>query len=353
MKKDLLKIISDSNTIHRVKIRWDRVRTGRLSLYLEHVHENRRERLRLGIMLTLDPSSLAQDTEAVRLAMARRDEAEKSIIDGRGFVSPGRYIMFSEFAARVCAEKKAKNREGYEIAMIHFARLFRDLPLASVGRTEVTKYRLSLANLSPNTRNHYIAAMRHIWDRAIQEGLTTSNPWIGIKKEKTNTQREFLTLAELEAVMAAECDYQAVKNAFLFSCFTGLRWGDIVKLRGSQIRDGYLYYTQSKTGSHERVMLPDVALSLAPRDRFDLPSYGVVREHLKRLICHAGIEKHITFHCARHTFATLQITLGTDIYVVSKLLGHSNVQVTQVYAKLVDQRKDEAMERLGDVLRKK
>jgi site-specific recombinase XerD len=67
---------------------------------------------------------------------------------------------------------------------------------------------------------------------------------------------------------------------------------------------------------------------------------------LQQWVMRAGISKTITFHCARHTYATLQLTLGTDIYTVSKLLGHKDLKTTQVYAKIIDDKKKEAANKI-------
>ena len=74
----------------------------------------------------------------------------------------------------------------------------------------------------------------------------------------------------------------------------------------------------------------------------DLPDPSWISKPLKRWIISAGITRKITFHCFRHTFATLQLTNGTDIYTVSKMLGHTNVKTTQIYAKVVDGKKQQA-----------
>ena len=68
--------------------------------------------------------------------------------------------------------------------------------------------------------------------------------------------------------------------------------------------------------------------------------------NISKWVAKAGIDKHITFHCARHTFATMLLTLGTDLYTVSKLLGHRQIQTTQIYAKIVDEKRRDAVRRI-------
>jgi len=177
------------------------------------------------------------------------------------------------------------------------------------------------------------------------------NPFADIHVKKVSVDRQFLTQDEIRKIEALPSS--EIRNAFLFSCYTGLRWGDVKALQMSDIREGYLYYQMKKTGSYERVLLPSAVFTLLRYDdglAFRLPGHRRMMKHLDKLISDAGIEKHITFHCARHTFATLCLTLGIDIYTVSKLLGHADVRVTQTYARLVDAKKDQAMRILDDAL---
>ena len=146
-----------------------------------------------------------------------------------------------------------------------------------------------------------------------------------------------------------------VKRAALFSALTGLRHSDIQKLTWAEIEEfngGYrLNFTQQKTKGVEYMPISKQAYQLCGERKDDellvfagLPDPSWISKPLERWIKQAGITKHITFHCARHTFATLQLASGTDIYTVSKLLGHTNVKTTQIYAKVVDEKKEKATE---------
>jgi integrase len=162
-----------------------------------------------------------------------------------------------------------------------------------------------------------------------------------------------LTVEELNTLAATPCDRDILKRAALFSALTGLRHCDIQKLRwkeismdGSQVR---LHFTQQKTKGVEYTPISEQALILCGEpgkpEHFvfeDLPDPSWISRPLKQWIEAAGIKKNITFHCFRHTFATLQLSGGTDIYTVSKMLGHTNVKTTQIYAKVVDEKKNKA-----------
>jgi len=121
-------------------------------------------------------------------------------------------------------------------------------------------------------------------------------------------------------------------------------------IQGAEIR-----ISQKKTGDHVSIPLSEQALAILPErvssrgtDRvFSFPTRDdVYNDRLQRWVRTVGITKHITSHVARHTFATLLITQGNDLYAVQHLLGHRDIKVTQIYAKLVDQRKVDAIKSL-------
>ena len=154
-----------------------------------------------------------------------------------------------------------------------------------------------------------------------------------------------------------------LKQAALFAALTGLRYCDLRQLRWSSVHYGeevgyQLRFRQQKTGSVETMPLSEAAYGLL-RERpaedtllfagLPLALGNSANAYIKAWVKAAGIEKHITFHCFRHSFATLQLTLGVDIYTVSKLLGHKEVKTTQIYGRIVDEKKRSAAERLGAV----
>ena len=147
---------------------------------------------------------------------------------------------------------------------------------------------------------------------------------------------------------------QKLKRAALFSALTGLRHSDIQKLTWGEIQkegDSYrLHFTQQKTKGVEYMPISEQAYQLCGEPKEpnqlvfeDLPDPAWISKPLQRWIKAAGISKKITFHCFRHTYATLQLAGGTDLYTVSKMLGHTDVKTTQIYAKIVDEKKNQAV----------
>ena len=163
-----------------------------------------------------------------------------------------------------------------------------------------------------------------------------------------SARREYLSLEELNILAKTPCD-DILKRAALFSALTGMRHSDIQKLKWSEVEEyngGYrLNFTQQKTKGVEYMPISPQAYKLCGERKKDgLPDPSWISRPLERWVKASGITKHITFHCFRHTYATLQLANGTDIYTVSKMLGHTNVKTTQIYAKVIDKKKDEATE---------
>ncbi len=209
--------------------------------------------------------------------------------------------------------------------------------------------------LSQNAAHSYFNKFRAAINQAFNEKLIQENPLKGVRAIKAGeTHREYLTLEELNLLAKSECDPPVLKRLALFSALTGLRWSDITSLTWGQVQysksDGYLLqFTQKKTKGVEYNPISDQAAQLLgpPGETNEKVFPGLdysawLLSKLKLWVLGAGIKKKITFHCFRHTYATLQLTNGTDIYTVSKMLGHKNLKTTQIYAKIVDAKKRQA-----------
>lgn len=208
--------------------------------------------------------------------------------------------------------------------------------------------------VSRNTAATYFSIFKAALKQAFVDGYLTIDLSAKVKGiPEQESRREYLTIEELNVLAAAECDKPIIKRAALFSALTGMRHIDIQKLKWKDIvRDGdhwRVNFTQQKTKGVEYTPISEQAYLLCG-ERLDgerlvfegLPSPSWISKPLERWIKASGITKHITFHCFRHTFATLQLTNGTDIYTVSKMLGHTNVKTTQIYTKVVDAKKESA-----------
>ena len=224
----------------------------------------------------------------------------------------------------------------------------------------ITEYRPRGGNpIAKNTAHNYYCALNGALNAAIREDYMKVNPFTRIspadKIRKPESKREYMTIDEIRSLIATPIKNELIKSAYLFSCFCGLRISDIQALKWKDVFcDGGQYRLQvvmQKTKAPIYLPLSPEALRWMPKrgdktpdDRvFDLPSTMIVNKRLKPWAEAAGISKHFTFHTARHTFATMMLTLGADLYTTSKLLGHTDVRMTQVYAKIVNKKKDEAV----------
>ncbi len=210
--------------------------------------------------------------------------------------------------------------------------------------------------LSQNSKYSYFNKFKAALRRAFDEGYTSINLSTKTKSfDQAESQREYLTHAEVQSLANSSCKYPVLKNAFLFSCLTGMRWSDINTLVWSEVRDEAdackIHFRQQKTDGVEYLYISAQARQLLG-ERGDLGDrvftglkYGMTyNTEIVRWCNRAGISKHITFHSARHTNAVLLLENGADIYTVSKRLGHRELRTTQIYAKIVDEKMKEAAE---------
>lgn len=213
--------------------------------------------------------------------------------------------------------------------------------------------------LSRNTALTYQNKLRTTLKKAYKEGKLRTDINAGLDSIKEQeSQRNFLTLEEAKKLFETPCSNELVYQISMFSILTGVRYSDIAKLLWSEIEyienDGYyIRFKQKKTDGMETMPIPDDAFELLGSEvnANDKVFAGLKKWDVDRIlpvwIAKAGITKHITFHCFRHTYATLQISSGTDIFTISKMLGHKNVKTTQIYTKIIDSKKRETTRRIS------
>lgn len=351
-----------------VKLRRRRLPSGKIRLYLAIDADGHRHYQRLKLYLTGDRE---QNRRVLDLAEKIRATRELQVsADAEGLPIPGAAKLdFFEFATAFYADKKPQTQGTYKNALDHLRKFTgRELTFERLTPRLCEQYRNYLVkNLrKQNSAGAYFARFKTIIKRAIRDGIIQRDPALGISIRTEETLPKFLTLAQLHALQKAECGNAIVREAFLFSCNTGMRFQDVHDLRWSQIQEGYVRFRQSKTGQEDRLPLTESALTILQRIRaleegtnieeparndtvFHLPRRSTVDKVLKHWGDRAGIGMPLSFHKARHTFATLALSHKTDLYTVSRLLGHKGIETTQIYAKVTDAMKDKAIKNLPKI----
>ncbi|MCL2561581.1 MAG: site-specific integrase [Rikenellaceae bacterium] len=375
----------------KVKLLQKKISQGRKSLYLDFYpaipnpqtgEKTRREFLKMYIH---EKPSTALDkqhnAEQLKLGEAIRQKRENELNKPEIYSEYEKerlrkkelgYIDFVEYFRKTANKRYGSNRSNWMSALTYlenftggkvkfidvtegFLEDFKDYLLT----TQSIKSSQKKEPLSQNSALSYFNKLKATLKQAYKEGILQIDLNARVAPIKpAETRREYLTLEELKALAKTPCSDDVLRCAALFSGLTGLRfsdidnldWGDIEHVEGQ----GYfIKFRQQKTKGIETLPISEEAYGLL---REPLKSGNKVFMGLKTASYHkkalrdwieaAGITKHITFHCFRHTYATLQLFKGTDMYTVSKMLGHREIKTTQIYAHIVDDAKREAADKI-------
>jgi len=270
------------------------------------------------------------------------------------------------FEKRVGVNRVAKSVHTYRCAYEHVERFllkrFRlsDIPFSALDRSFIDKFDLYLRTerqLAPNTIVLYMSRLHTVINKAIAAGIITADPFAGYEPSRSERKRRYLTHEELRQLMTTPLSVPRlylVRDLFLFSCYTGISYGDMCRLTAVNLEtaeDGttWIKATREKTNVEFEIPLLDLPRHIINKyrdimpDGKLLPMYGnsEINRGLKLLAAACGIDRKLTFHMARHTYAT-EITLshGVPMETVSRMLGHSRVDTTQIYAQVTDNKID-------------
>jgi integrase len=265
---------------------------------------------------------------------------------------------FESFTTKDCKTKQTREATYKHFALFCDGKMkFGDLTKQiATGFKEylltVKSNRSDKTTLSNNSSSVYFTFFKSVIKQALIDGLLQYDPSAKVNIAIKETEREFLTVEELNNLINTDCRIDVLKRSALFSAFTGLRHSDILKMIWSELKTDkgyYLKFESQKTRTKQDLPISEQAVNLMgerknPTDKVfqGLIYNGYTNVVLENWILKAGIEKKITFHCFRHTYATLQLEAGTDIYTISKMLGHSKLATTEIYAKVLDGAKRKA-----------
>lgn len=367
-----------------IRIRSRKLCNGNKSLYLDIYNDGQRTYEFLKLYLVPEKSKAEKALNKETLALANSIKASRIMelqSERHGFSTlHSDEIFFFDYFMEVRDKKSGTTRQGWENTLKHLLiyeknhkitfnkinrkwvegfRRYLDQK-ANIFDIDNRKYNCEKRRLGQGTKALYFQKLAACLNEAVRDGIITSSPMASVERfAEPESCREFLTLEELRLLASVDCEDSEIKRAFLFSCLTGLRWSDIAKLRWNEIEEfnggTRIVFRQKKTRKLEHLDISPQAVAFlgAHKDGLVFPrllSTTCTRNIIKTWVVRAGIRKHITFHCARHTFAVMMLDLGTDIYTLSKLLGHRDLSSTQVYAKVLDKNKQAAVSRIPEIM---
>ena len=213
-----------------------------------------------------------------------------------------------------------------------------------------------MKKVSRTSTGIYLDRLKIIWKAAIKQKIVQENPFLSIKKPpKDSKPAVFLTEAEIRQMLThQEGINPEIVQAFIFSCHTGLRFSDLVKLNWQEVKTGY--YQCKKTKKTEEIICSPTARQILEHQRqqkngdtvFQLRNLNYYNRHLKKWAFKAGISKNITSHVGRHTCANLLNRMNVSTPDISKILGHASIQMTQNYLHILKTDKEQAVSKLPE-----
>ena len=377
--KDMAKKNSTPKAKEPIRLRFKKLANGNLSIYLDKYLNGRREYEFLKMYLIPETDERAKRQNKKTLEAATNIKALR-IIEmnnrraGLQNTSDRSKMLLKDWMELYRAEKEktgqsdrfaekiadtAKHLQAYKGDKVTMAQVDKDFCKGYIEYLRAFR-KPNGEPLKDFTLHTYYKMFSCALNMAVREDVIPMNPFSKIdpkaKPQAPESTREFLTVDEVKALIRTDCKTADIKRAFLFSCFCGLRHSDLLALTWGDIEkngdDTFLNIIVKKTAKPLRLALSQAALrwlpdtgKAKPTDKvFTLPKMPHYHNRvLKKWAKEAGITKNVSFHVARHTFATLELTAGADIYTTSKLLGHSNVKTTQIYAKIIDKKQVNAV----------
>ncbi len=345
------------------------------SLFLDIYNEGHRYKEYLKLYVSKDYSKpenkniLKQDKESWELAKAIQAKRLLQIKESvAGFIPKSNKQDFITYYKEQAAIRGSETYQYVLTYLIEFNKTER-LPFKVLDEKYLRDFIafLKTQELGTSSIRMYLSRLSAVLNQAVKDKIIQANPFHLLKRgqggdipAETQSKIEYLTIEELRKLNDTAYD-DSVRHFFLFSCFTGLRLSDLMKLKWTDVNKGTLTYTQTKQGNIKVHYLPlsAQALDLLPKickrqmeviqEKSDLvfahvPPKRKMNTQLKAWAKKAKLAKNIHIHVGRHTFATLALSYGVGLYTVSKMLGHSKIGTTQIYAEVIDEVKQRAAE---------
>ena len=350
-----------------VSVREIPLKEGGYSFSLDIYHKGQRRQLKTEIQTERSEGREYKKAKQQAEAKAAQLAAQLKIDPSADFLGKEkRGNDFLEYFEKVMHDEK-NNESLYRNALKHLRDFngTKPLPMGNICQTWAERFRAYIdgLNLKETTKQNYLLGLKIILKQAAEENLIPDFSRKIKQFGKNDVPLKFLTIEQIKTLEATPCKYQAVRTAFLFSCFSGLRVSDIEALKDGDVhQDGdrvTICFKAQKTQRWERLTLGAQALKYLGqakelhKDRADhdsrvfvLPGKIWGGKILRAWGAAAGIPFNLGWHCGRHSFAVMSLQNGVDLYTLSKLMGHATISATQIYAKVVDETKTAAMDKL-------
>jgi integrase/recombinase XerD len=348
-----------------VKLHYKSLPDGRKSAWIDINHNGVRLRPTLQIFLERETTSEAKNRnkELKRRCEEIRAQKEFELVSERyDFQSEQNQNKFGDFIGLINHEVEIsirKDKRGFSTLAYKLKSFTKKeiLPCNQITPAFIEKFKAHLeSHLNGQTPYDYFKKFKYVLAKAVKRGYFKTNPAADIKIRKGKCKvKDTLTIDEAKLLLGSRCPNQEVKRAFLLCLYTGLRFCDVSVLRWEHIKGEVLEMVQSKTNERVTVPLQNEVLSLlGPRGYqdvriFNLPSHTGCLKNLRSWVKNAGIQKKITWHCARHSFATLLIANDVDVLLTSKLLGHTSLTHTLRYVRVVEEQKIKAVNKIPSI----
>lgn len=365
----------NSKSKEPVRIRFKKLANGSVSVYLAINVNGRRtyDYLKLYLVPETDQAAKLQNKQTMEAVYAIKAQRILQITNGAAGIKKDlrnkmRLVDWLKIYQDRQVNKGKRGAKRWVRTIIFVIEGYdggKDATLADIDHQWLTDFMIYLMNdyvtykktkLTNGTVDNYLRCLKAAFNVAVEEGIMPTNPMLALDRSHlkgTTYEREFLSVEEVKKLIDTPCRRPDIKGAFLFSCFCGLRISDVRSLQWKHVVTAggkmYLKITQFKTRRPLSIPLSRQALRWMPErgnaeeDEYIFPPLSKNMTVLDDWAKEAGINKHVTFHVSRHTFATMELTMGADIYTTSKLLGHTSVATTQIYAKVINSKKEEAV----------
>lgn len=338
------------------------------SLYLDIYHNGKRKYeflQQLKLITKPNPTQREQNKKNKELAkkiLARRQhELESNDYD----ITPAfkQNIDFIEYFTDFKDKYKKKDLRVIEACFNQFKAYLKEAEIKTLTAKEldasiVNEFRNYLMEkLNGESPANYFKKFKLVTKQALRQGILLKDPTLDISiKAKQGIKKQILTPDEIQLLAQTPATNEEMKRAFMFSLFTGLRFSDIINIKWQNIdyTNKQLHFIQEKTKEQVNINLHPTALKILDKPKkpkdfiFTLPSHTACTKGLKFWVKKAGINKSITWHCARHSFATNIIFFGADVNTASKLLGHTSFRYTERYTHIVKSLKEKAISNLPE-----